>query len=111
MTTGVALEAIVILKEIDACAIKDAFKNNPHCVDVVKGFLGQKACDEFVKKLEQPTLLTLPNNPNSALFFGALATMELKRLIDDPAVKCKHTAQDHIHSLLFIIDSLDCTRS
>ncbi|MEK7120400.1 MAG: hypothetical protein AAB824_02560 [Patescibacteria group bacterium] len=111
MSVEVALAAIVLLRETDACAIKDAFKNNPHCIDAVEEFLGKEACAGFVKKLKQSVLLTLPNTLNSAIFFGTLATMELKRLIDDPAIKCNHTAQDHVHSLCFIIDSLDCAQS
>ena len=101
-------EAIVVLSEVDVCAIRDAFKNNPDCIDIAREFLGKEVCDEFIKKIKRAVLLTLPNNPSSVLFFGSLAVAELKRLIDDPAVRCAHTAQEHIDSLLFIVDSFDC---
>jgi len=104
-------ERIVILKEMDSCAIKTAWENNPGHAGSMESFLGKKICDGFVKKVDQPVLLTIFNNPNSAIFFGTLAISELKRLMDDPAVKCSHTAQDHARSLLFIIDSLDCAQS
>jgi hypothetical protein len=102
---------VVFLTETDTCAVKDAFKNNPGHADFMRKFFPEVVYDELIKKLRQPVLLTIPNNPSSAFFFGSLATVELKRLMDDPAVRCRHTAQDHIHSLLFIIDSLDCAQS
>lgn len=118
-------EVTVILNEVDVCAIRDAFKNNPDCIDAAQEFLGKKVCDDFVKKLKQSVLLTIPNNPFSALFFGSLAKAELMRLKDDSVTRCsetiikcghavvvcRHTAQNHIDSLAFIIDSLDCVQS
>jgi len=105
----VTQENTIFLSEIDACALRDALRNNPRHPETTKEFVGEAACNACVKKLTQPLLITLPKSDfKSIFFFSSLAIAEIRRLVSDPATKCRHTAKEHLQSLLFIVDSLDC---